>query len=242
MMDRTIARLSSDLEPIARRPLHDEVVARLRDAIIEDRLAPNERLNERVLCDRYGVSRTPLREALKVLAQEGLVTLLPHRGAVVTPLTVTELEQTIAVMRPLEVLVGALVVERIDEAGLAEVRALHHEMCAFHARRDLPSYFRANQAIHQRLVEETGNRILILTYEGLNTRIRRFRYRANLSRERWDRAVTEHGEILAALSSRDGLRLGRLMSEHLVNKAEAVKVGLLADSAGAEVPLPLRRD
>src|SRR5690606_16710614 len=139
--DGTIARLTPDEAPIARRPLHDEVVARLRDAIIEDRLAPGERLNERVLCVRYGVSRTPLREALKVLAQEGLVTLLPNRGAVVTPLTVTELEQTIEVLRPLEVLAGELVVRRISAAGLAEIRALHHEMCAFHARGDLPNYF-----------------------------------------------------------------------------------------------------
>jgi DNA-binding GntR family transcriptional regulator len=233
-MDRTTA-LVAEIEPIARRPLHDEVVARLRDAIIEHRLVPNERLNERVLCVRYGISRTPLREALKVLAQEGLVTLLPNRGAVVTPLTVTELEQTIEVMRPLEALAGELVVSRISDAGLAEIRALHHEMCAFHARGDLPNYFRANQAIHQHLVEQCGNRILTATYESLNTRIRRFRYRANFSPERWHRAVAEHVEMLDALTARDGVRLGRLMSEHLVNKAEAVKAGLQLDG-GARSP------
>jgi DNA-binding GntR family transcriptional regulator len=240
-MDGTIARLASDETPIARRPLHDEVVARLRDAIIENRLAPNERLNERVLCVRYGISRTPLREALKVLAQEELVTLLPHRGAVVTPLTVTELEQTVEVMRPLEVLTGELVVRRIGDADLAQIRALHHEMCAFQARGDLPNYFRANQAIHQRLVEECGNRILTATYEGLNTRIRRFRYRANFSPERWGRAVAEHAEMLEALTARDGLRLGRLLSQHLVNKAEAVRAGLHLDG-GAEAALPLLKD
>lgn len=223
-MPPAIAQLVS--EPIARRPLHDEVITRLRDAIIEDRLAPNERLNERVLCVRYGVSRTPLREALKVLAQEGLVTLLPHKGAVVTPLTVAELEQTIDVMRPLEKLAGELVATEIGDHGIAEIRALHHEMCAFHARQDLPSYFKANQAIHRRLVEESGNRILSSTYEGLNTRIRRFRYRANLSRERWDRAVAEHDEMLKALVARDGPELGKLMAQHLVNKAAAVKADL----------------
>jgi DNA-binding GntR family transcriptional regulator len=239
-MDPTVVPLTPDVEPIVRRPLHDEVVARLRDAIIEDRLAPGERLNERVLCVRYGISRTPLREALKVLAQEGLVTLLPHRGAIVAPLTVTELEQTIEVMRPLELLAGELVVRRIDDAGLTEIRALHHEMCAFQARRDLPNYFRANQAIHQRLVEGCGNRILTATYEGLNTRIRRFRYRANFSPERWDQAVAEHAEMLDALGARDGVRLGRLMSQHLVNKAEAVKAALYLDD-GATAAVPLRQ-
>jgi DNA-binding GntR family transcriptional regulator len=232
-MDHTIASAAAidPLETIARRPLHDEVVARLRDAIIEDRLAPGERLFERVLCVRYGVSRTPLREALKVLAQEGLVTLLPNRGAVVTPLTLVELDQTLEVMLPLEHLVGTLVVTRITDVAVAEIRALHHDMCAFHARADLPSYFRANQAIHQRQVELCGNPILTATYEGLNTWIRRFRYRANLSQERWDRAVAEHAVLLEALMARDGVRLGRLLAEHLVHKADAVRASLQLDGA-----------
>jgi DNA-binding GntR family transcriptional regulator len=224
-MDQTIAG-ADPTETIARRPLHDEVVARLRDAIIEDRLAPGERLFERVLCLRYGVSRTPLREALKVLAQEGLVTLLPNRGAAVTPLTLAELDQTIEVMLPLERLVGTLLVERIARAGLAEIRALHHDMCGFHARADLPAYFHANQAIHQRQVELCGNPILTATYEGLNTRIRRFRYRANLSQQRWDQAVAEHAVMLDALLARDGPRLSALMMQHLVHKASAVRADL----------------
>lgn len=229
-MDQTLA----SPEMISRRPLHDEVVARLRDAIIEDRLAPGERLNERILCVRYGVSRTPLREALKVLAQEGLVTLLPNRGAVVTPLTRDDLDQTLEVMLPLEQLVGQLLVERIDQAGLSEIRALHHEMCAFHARADLLRYFHANQAIHQRHVELCGNAILTTTYEGLNARIRRFRYRANLSQERWDKAVAEHGLMLEALLARDGLRLSRLLGQHLVNKADAVRAGLDLEDMAAD--------
>lgn len=229
-----------DAEPIARRSLHDQVVTRLRDAIVEGRLGPSERLNERVLCARYGISRTPLREALKVLAQEGLVALLPHRGAVVTPLTATELDETLEVMAPLETLAGELVAARIGSAGIAEIRALHHEMCAFHARGDLPAYFRANQAIHRQLVEHTGNRILAATYANLNARIRRFRYLANLSPERWDEAVAEHEQILAALGARDGARLGRLLRQHLINKAAAVKANLpLADAADPIALLPM---
>lgn len=236
-MTEWVAESGPDAEPIVRLSLHDQVVVRLRDAIVEGRLAPNERLNERVLCARYGISRTPLREALKVLAQDGLVALLPNRGAVVTPLTATELDQTVEVMAPLEALAGELVAARIGPAGIAEIRALHHEMCAFHARGDLPAYFRANQAIHRQLVEHTGNRILASTYVALNARIRRFRYMANLSPDRWEQAVAEHEQILAALSARDGSRLGRLLRQHLVNKADAVKANLEledgADAAGA---------
>jgi DNA-binding GntR family transcriptional regulator len=114
-------------------------------------------------------------------------------------------------------------------------------MCAFQARGDLPNYFRANQAIHQHLVEQCGNRILTATYENLNTRIRRFRYRANFAPERWEQALAEHAQMLDALSARDGSRLGRLMSQHLVNKAEAVKAGLYLDG-GAAATVPLRRD
>jgi DNA-binding GntR family transcriptional regulator len=104
-------------------------------------------------------------------------------------------------------------------------------MCAFHARADLPPYFHANQAIHQRQVELCGNPILTATYEGLNTWIRRFRYRANLSQERWDRAVAEHAVLLEALMARDGVRLGRLLAEHLMHKADAVRASLQLDGA-----------
>lgn len=221
-----------EVAPISRRPLHEEAVDRLRDLIIQGRLAPRARLNERVLCQQLGISRTPLREAFKVLATEGLVELLPNRGAIVAGLDPTRLEQTFAVMGALEALAGELACGNATVQQLDDIRALHYEMLAAHARGDLAGYFRHNQAIHLKLAEASGNPVLAHAYRQLNANVRRARYMANLSRERWDAAVREHEAILCALVARDAPRLKRLLAEHLTSKLASV-LGALAERAVA---------
>jgi DNA-binding GntR family transcriptional regulator len=206
----------------ARRPLHEEAVDRLRDMIVRGELAPGSRLNERVLTAHLGVSRTPLREAIKLLATEGLVELLPNRGAVVAPIEPARIAETLTVMGALESLAGELACARASDQEIAEIRALHYEMLAMHARGDLDGYFRNNQAIHLRLVEAAGNAVLAQTYRQLNANARRVRYMANLSSERWDAAVAEHEAILAALTARDAARLKRLLRDHLAAKLAAL--------------------
>ncbi len=213
--------------PIARRALHDEVVRRLRDLIVEGELAPGTRVPERELCARFGISRTPLREALKVLATEGLVDLQHHRGAVVATLTSEAVDDMFQVMGALEALAGDSACRRASAADIAEIEALHREMLAQYASRNLSEYFRLNQQIHERLIEATANPVLSSIYRSLSVRIRRARYMANLSRPRWDQAVAEHEQILEALRARDGARLSRLLREHLLHKAEVVKTVLL---------------
>ncbi|TAK40381.1 MAG: GntR family transcriptional regulator [Betaproteobacteria bacterium] len=212
--------------PIARRPLHEAAIDRLRDLIVQGELLPGSRLNERVLAGQLGISRTPLREAFKLLATEGLVELLPNRGAIVAHLDPERIRQTLAVMGALEALIGELACKQAPEAAIAEIQALHFEMRAAHARRDLAAYFRYNQAIHLNLAEAAGNAVLALTYRQLNANVRRVRYMANLSPERWDAAVREHDAILAALSARDGTRLKALLSDHLAQKTASVLAAL----------------
>src|SRR6185503_9370558 len=116
--------------PIVRRPLHEEATDRLRDLIVQGRLAAGARLNERLLAAQLGVSRTPLREALKVLATEGLVELLPNRGAIVSQIDSARLSETLVVMGALEALAGELACRNASDAELGEIRALHYEMLA----------------------------------------------------------------------------------------------------------------
>ncbi len=210
------------ISPINRRPLHEEAVDRLRDLIVKGQLAPGERLNERVLCEQLGISRTPLREAIKLLATEGLVALLPNRGAQVARLEAKRLAETLQVMGALEALAGELACQHSAAHQIAEIRALHDDMVAQHARGDLVAYFRYNQAIHLKIVEASGNAMLANTYRQLNANVLRVRYMANLSRERWDEAVREHEKILAALEARDAARLKRLLQDHLAHKLAAV--------------------
>ncbi len=211
------------------RLLAEEVLERLRDLIIQGELAPGVKLNERVLCARLRTSRTPVREAIKYLASEGLVELLPNRGAIVTPITATTVREMFALLGALEALAGELACANASDADIAEIRALHYQMVAHHARGELAPYFRYNQQIHIRLVECAGNATLAQVYRGLNAHVRRARYMANLSHERWDAAVGEHEEILAALTDRDSTRLQALLRDHLAKKLVLVMEALNAN-------------
>jgi DNA-binding GntR family transcriptional regulator len=208
---------------IARRSLHDEVVERVRGLVLEGGLAPGSRVPEKLLCEQFGISRTPLREALKVLASEGLLELLPNRGAVVTSLTARDVDEMFEVMGALEALSGELACQRMDDAGIAEIRDLHERMVGHYQRRELPDYFRLNQRIHEKIMLAACNETLRTLYGGLAIRIRRARYMANMSDARWAEAVAEHEEILSLLTKRDGPGLGTALRRHLRNKCEVVK-------------------
>lgn len=216
-------------EPVARRPLHEEAADRLRDMIIEGKLVPGERIPEQAVCDRLGVSRTPLREALKMLATEGLVVLQPNRGATVANPSAEEVDQTFRVIGAMEALAGELACEHVDAADVAEIRALHYQMVLHRTRQELPEYFKLNQQIHERIVEASGNAVLVETYRRLIGRIRRHRYIANLTAQRWDQAIREHEEMLEALDARDGTRLAAILRRHLDNKRAAAHAVAASD-------------
>jgi DNA-binding GntR family transcriptional regulator len=220
--------ISQEPLSIVRRPLHEEAADRLRDLIVQGRLAAGTRLNERLLTAQLGLSRTPLREAFKVLATEGLVELLPNRGAIVSQMDPVRLSESLAVMGALEALAGELACANASDAQLNEIRALHYEMLAYHARGDLAGYFKFNQAIHLKIVKYSGNATLYNVYRQMNGNVRRARYMANLSKERWDAAVREHDEILAALGARDVKRIKALLSDHLAHKLASVLAALPA--------------
>jgi DNA-binding GntR family transcriptional regulator len=214
--------------PIIRRLLHEELVEHIRSLITSGEIPPGEKIPERELCDRFGVSRTPLREALKLLASEGLVTLTPNRGASVSSLTVTELEDAFPVMGALEALSGEIACRRVTDAEIDRIRSLHEKMVGHWKRAELAAYFRLNQQIHEAILDATRNATLKSHYRSLSGRILSARYVANLSPERWQKAVAEHGEILAALEARDGERLAGLLKSHLAGKLETIKERLEA--------------
>lgn len=209
--------------------LHDGLVRRLRQIIVEGDLLPGQRIPERVLCERFKISRTPLREALKVLAWEGFIDLTPNRGATVSQVTVEEVDEVFPVIGAIEALSGELACERITEEQLAEIKALHYQMVLHFQREELPEYFRLNQKIHEKIMEAANNKALATVYRGLAGRIRRARYIANMSRSRWAKAAEEHEAILEALERRDGTALARILKEHLRNKCDTVKEALLAE-------------
>ena len=219
--------------------LHDEILTRLRDYIVEGNIADGGRVPERQLCEMLNISRTPLREALKVLASEGLVELLPNRGARVRPLSEQDLGELFDVMGGLEGLAGRLACEHITDAEIAEIERLHYEMYGFYLHRDMHGYFAINQLIHQKIVEASRNATLKNAYANFAGRIRRVRYSANFARkrERWGEAMREHEMILEALRRRAGDELSDILFKHLRNKrtaaVEHLKTGAMAASEPA---------
>ena len=221
------ALAASRMPAIERTALHEAVAQSLRDLIVEGTLAPGARLNERVLCEHLGVSRTPLREAYKVLAAEGLVQLLPNRGAQVTALTHDEVAHTFELLGTLEALNGELAAQRATDAELSELKRLTRAMKAAHAAFDLPAYYRLNQAIHALIGSAARNPVLAETYRTVNARLQALRFRSNLNRDKWKIAMKEHEAIAQALTARDGQLVARLLRQHVANKRMVV-LGQLA--------------
>ena len=203
--------------------LHEGVASKLRELIFDGVLEGESRIPEKVLCERFGISRTPLREALKVLAREGLICLLPNRGARVNKITPQDIDEVFPVMGALEAVAGEAACQNISEEGIAEIRAFHYQMALHHTRGERLEYFQLNQLIHEKILEAAENPILTQIYKGLSGRIRRARYIANIPQHRWDQAMHEHEIILEVLTARDGKKLGDLLKSHLLNKSDVVK-------------------
>lgn len=214
--------MTAEIITIPRPTLHEQVAARLRQMLVENLITPGAKLNERELAEVLNVSRTPLREAIKMLAAEGLVELLPNRGAVAVLLGEDDVLHTFEVMAGLEALSGELAAERITDAELAEIRALHFEMMACYTRRDLSNYYRINATIHRAINAAAKNPMLTRTYTQVNARLQALRFRSNQDEDKWTRAVQEHEQMVQALSARDGAALRRVLTEHLHHKREVV--------------------
>ena len=183
--DATATAVAADAIPEGEeQSLHDEILIRLRDHIVEGNIPDGGRIPERQLCEMLGISRTPLREALKVLAAEGLIELLPNRGARVRQLSERDLGELFDIMGGLESLAGRLACENISDGEIAEIERLHYEMYGFYLHRDMHGYFRVNQLIHQKIVEASRNTTLLGAYANFAGRIRRVRYRAQVEEER----------------------------------------------------------
>lgn len=202
--------------------LHEEAVGHVRTMLLEGEIPPGSRIPERELCEKLKISRTPLREALKVLAAEGLVQLLPNRGSRAARLTDKDMRDLFEVCQGLEALAGELACERISEAEITAIAEAHAAMVQHHRNGDLIEYYRCNRTIHEAIIAAAGNPVLSGLYESVTARIRRARYRSPMTPPRWALAVQEHEAILNALRRRDGVALAHILRTHMRHKREEV--------------------
>ncbi len=215
-----------DFPRLERQRLHDTVVEHLQNLIIDGTLAPGTKLNEREACEKLGISRTPLREAMKVLASEGLIEIIPNRGAFVSKMNATEIRETFEMMSGLEALSGELAAERISPAEIAEIKVLHAAMLECRAQQDLSGYYSRNQTIHNKINEAARNSVLRQTYLSVNRRLLALRFKSNFQEAKWDRAIEEHEEMILALEAHDGQRLSTILRAHLLAKRDVVMAEL----------------
>ena len=223
---------------IARLGLHEQVANRLRTMLVEGRIPPGAKLNERELCEQLRVSRTPLREAIKLLAAEGLVDLLPNRGAVAVKLGEADVRNAFELLAHLEGLSGELAAQRITDAERAEIRALHYEMMACFARSDLSGYYRLNALIHAAINQAAANPVLTKTYREINAREQALRFRTNQDGAKWKLAVKEHEQMVQALDARDAVALRDTLVLHLQHKRDSVLEGLRAGFGEPQASVP----
>jgi DNA-binding GntR family transcriptional regulator len=215
--------LPTDTLPLRGTSLHDGVAARLRAMVFDGRLGPATWIDEKSLAEQWQVSRTPLREALKVLAAEGLVELVPNRGCRVIELSDDDADTLFPVMALLE---GRCAFEAVIKASaddLRELRHLHDDLERHAAAHDIDGYYRANHLFHSRVQALAGNRWLDRTTGDLRKFVRLMRGRQLALPGRIDESIAEHRELIAAFEQRDAARAEAAMHGHLMAQLTALK-------------------
>ena len=238
--DPSISKTTAGPRQVSRAPMHVAVTERVRDLIVEGRMRPGERINENDLADFLGVSRTPLRDALKVLRDESLIVIEPHRGTYVSHLTVEHTAELFEALAGIERVCGELATRKITEEQLLWFAELHQQMFAFHGSDKLQDYFELNERIHRSYVSLSQNEILAEIHGKLIVGAKRARIAAIRSQERWDESVAEHKAIYTAVERRDAETTGRLIEQHVRHTGEFVCGKLKEAEVEAAAPRPRR--
>ena len=209
--------------PVRGTSLHDEVAARLRAMVFERQLAPGEWLDEKALAAGWQISRTPLREALKVLAAEGLVELVPQRGCRVIELSDDDADQLFPVMALLEGRCAFEATRNATATDRTELRRLHDDLERHAAAQDRDGYYRANHEFHTLVQRLARNRWLDRATGDLRQFLRLMRGRQLKLPGRIDASINEHRVLIDAMLSGDAARAERTMHDHLMAQLTALK-------------------
>ena len=222
------------IEQPSSQNLHEATFQTRKSLLVEGKIAPGSKLNERELAESLNVSRTPIREAIRRLAADGLVELIANRGAIAVQLSIDDVIHTFDVIAELEGYSGELAAKNISDSTLSELEALQYEMMASYARRDLSSYYKLNLRIHRLIHNAANNPVLATLFSQVNSRIEALRFRSNQDGVKWEKAVEEHQEMLDALKARDSARMRKVMIAHVTKKRDVV-VQLLKSESGLQV-------
>ncbi|PKO48253.1 MAG: GntR family transcriptional regulator [Betaproteobacteria bacterium HGW-Betaproteobacteria-4] len=207
---------------IAPTALYQEVAERLRQRIFAHELTPGTWIDEQKIAEEYGISRTPLREALKVLASEGLVDLRPRRGCYVTEISRQDTDDIFPLMALLEGRSAAEAVRRAKPADIAALKNIHEQLEAAAREGRIDAFFESNQEFHKKIQELSGNRWLLSVIQDLRKVLKLSRLHSLSLEGRLQQSLDEHRLIMAALQAGDAAKAEKMMHDHLLSGREAL--------------------
>lgn len=218
---------------INRNPLHSQVAATVRDRIMQGELRPADRLSEIALCEELEISRTPLREAFKLLEAEGLVTIRPHKGAIVAEISIQEIGEVFDLLAPLEALGVRLAMTRMSAEDKSRIIALHDQMIQFYESGDREGCFLTDYEFHNTLIGFAQHDVLQSTHQSLSNRSQRGRYLApRFDQQKLDVAMAAHRELIVAIKDDEIEKSSQIMHDHVTLTGKFV-VDTLRDSGVA---------
>ncbi|MFH1116652.1 MAG: GntR family transcriptional regulator [Pseudomonadota bacterium] len=212
------------------RSLSETVAQRIRDMIRRGVLKKGDRIVEKQLCDALGVSRTPLREALRILKSEGLIDLVPNKGAHVAQPSMQDIRELFEVMSILEGACARTASEKMNEADFARLVKLHQKLEKHFEKKDHEKYLEVNHKFHSLIQEIAGNKLFNEILGGLRQKILLYRQRQLFQPDRFQASMEEHRWLLEALRNRDADSVESLMKTHLMKQCEALRT--LYEEAG----------
>jgi DNA-binding GntR family transcriptional regulator len=210
------------MNQIAPTALYQEVAERLRQRIYAHELPPGSWVDEQAIAEQYGISRTPLREALKVLASEGLVTLKPRRGCYVTEISEQDLDDIFPLMAILEGRCAAECVRKMTPGDLESLEAIHAELEANSKAGRIEGFFEANQRFHSEIQIVAGNRWLTLVIQDLRKVLKLTRLHSLTIEGRLAQSLKEHRKIMQAIKAGDADAAEQAMHDHLLAGRKAL--------------------
>ena len=216
--DEEQKRMNSKLNAtITRAALHTQVADALRDQIVRGELESGDRLNEAELCETMGISRTPLREAIKILEVESLIEIKPHKGASVAEIRIETIDEIFQILAPLERLALELAMARMDDADYQTMQDMHDRMMVCYHAEDREGCFLNDVAFHNQIVNFAENEVLKATHTNLTNRSQRGRFFApRFSKAKQDEAMAAHETLIVAIMDRDIPAASQIMHDHVV--------------------------
>ncbi|MDH3885676.1 MAG: GntR family transcriptional regulator [Desulfobacterales bacterium] len=211
------------MKVIEKKPLHEEIANNLRELIMSGELQEGDKIKEDELCSSMGISKTPLREALRVLSVEGLIKLVPNRGSFVSTPTFEEIREMFDVMSVLEGICARAAAEKMSAKDLAALEKLHGKLEKNFKRRAQREYIRINNQFHSFVQELAGNRTLNQIVNGLRQKILLYRYQSLNLPERFEQSIQEHRDLIEAFRKKDSKKTETLMRRHLKTLCDALE-------------------